>query len=172
VTNTFKTEEIENVSELSSLPFIQTYKSEIPEIESTALSYTGAFESIIVNNTVFSVRGNAAYVDKAWLEMFHSQLVDGSFEAFGNHPFSVALTEPEAKKYFGNSQATGQIICIDNADYTVQAVVKDNPSNSIFQYHIMPSTTSNTALVTKFRYGYLECYTEAMQTVHLGVLIL
>ncbi|MDR0796900.1 MAG: ABC transporter permease [Tannerella sp.] len=141
VTTTFFHEGREpNVTGQSSLRFIQACKSEIPEIESTAVMYAGSPESIIVNNTVFSVKGYVAQVDRAWLEMFHSQLLYGSFEAFGNHPFSVALTESEVKKYFGNSQATGQTIRIDNTDYMVQAVVKDSPSNSIFRYHIMVST--------------------------------
>ena len=78
----------------------------------------------------------STYVDREWLEMFHNRLVEGSFESFSNHPYSVALTESEAKKFFGDSQAVGQIIRIENVDYTVQAVVKDNPSNSIFQYRI------------------------------------
>ena len=68
VINTFKHDGIEpSVIDGSSLRFIQTYKSEIPEIESTAVGY-GSIKSVIVNNTVFSVKsGNAAYVDRAWL---------------------------------------------------------------------------------------------------------
>jgi len=124
--------------ETSSLPFIQACKNEIPEIANAAFMFDSGFEALIVNNTAFSVKGESAYVDRAWLEMFHS-LLYGSFEAFGNHPFSVALTESGAKKYFGDLQAIGQLIHINNADYMVQAIVKDNPSNSSFRYHIMAS---------------------------------
>ncbi len=138
VTNTFTNEGVATVTDRSSLRFIRTFKSEIPEIESTATSQ-GRIESVIVNNTVFSVQDYSTYVDREWLEMFHNRLVEGSFESFSNHPYSVALTESEARKYFGNLQAVGQIIRIENVDYTVQAIVKDNPSNSIFQFRIMVS---------------------------------
>ena len=140
ITNTSTFGSNSKVVESSSLPFIQICKSEIPELETVAVMYEQPFEAITVNRTAFSVKGDAAYIDRAWLEMFHHQLVEGSFEAFGAHPFSVALTESGAKKYFGDKQATGQIIRINDADYTVQAVVKDNPTNSSFRYHIMAST--------------------------------
>ena len=144
ITNTHTYREQTRVGESSSLPFIQACRSEIPEIETVAVmsTYIYPFEMIKVNNTFFPVKGDAVYLDRAWLEMFHSQILEGSFEAFGAHPFSVALTESGAKKYFGNEQATGQIIRINNADYTVQAVVKDNPTNSSFRYNIMASTES------------------------------
>ena len=126
-----------------SYPFIQACEDGIPEIENTAfLFFSQPIESVIVNNTVFPVKNleRGVYVNKGWLEMFHNQLLDGSFEAFGAHPFSVALSESEAKKYFGDERAVGQIIRFNYADYTVQAVVKDNPSNSSFRYHVMAST--------------------------------
>jgi ABC-type antimicrobial peptide transport system permease subunit len=46
------------------------------------------------------------------------------------------MTETKAKKYFGNHAAVGQIIRIDTINYAVQAVIKDNPQNSSFQYDI------------------------------------
>ena len=131
------------VSASTSLPFIKACETEIPEIESIAFCYTiEQTNAATVNNTVFSVKygSDIANVNKAWLEMFNNQLLEGSFEAFGNNPFSVALTESGSKKYFGDKQATGQVIRINNVDYTVQAVVKDNPTNSSFRYHIMAST--------------------------------
>ena len=141
ITNTSEWDGKTEISSSTSLPFIRACKSDIPEIEDIAvLLDMQQIDAITVNNTAFSVKkGDGVYVDRAWLEMFHSQLLYGSFEAFGNHPFSVVLTESEAKKYFGNSQATGQIIRINNADYTVQAVLKDNPSNSSFRFNIMAS---------------------------------
>ena len=132
----------EEVSASISLPFIQACEREIPEIETIAsMCYMQQITAVTVNNTPFSVKmEDAVNVNRAWLEMFHNQLLYGSFEAYGNHPFSVALTESGAKKYFGNEQAIGQTVRVNNAKYTVQAIVKDNPSNSSFRYHIMAST--------------------------------
>ena len=123
-----------------SFPFISACETEIPEIENIAFTIISErLNSVTVNNTVFSV-DNGVFVNRAWLEMFHNQILDGSFEAYGAHPYSVALSESEAKKYFGEKRAVGQTVRINNADYTVQAVVKDNPSNSNFRHKIMAST--------------------------------
>ena len=125
----------------TSFPFIQACENEIPEIETVgAFTQSMSINRITVNHTVFAVDGDAVRVNKAWLEMFQNNLLDGSYEAFGNHPYSMALTESGAKKYFGDARAVGQIIRIDDTDYAVQAVVKDNPTNSSFRYQIMAST--------------------------------
>ena len=143
VINTDK-QEVENISirptASASLPFIRACESEIPEIERVAIRLGGLVKTVKVNNDVFFPKyDDAVTVNRAWVEMFNSGLLDGSFNEYDNYPFSVALTESAAKKYFGNSQKIGQIIRIDDVDYTVQAIVKDNPSNSSFRYHIMMS---------------------------------
>ena len=142
ITNTNKQGEDTRIFASVSYPFIWACENQIPEIESTAFfNASPEIEAVTVNHTVFSVQmGDGVFVNKVWLEMFHSQLLDGSFEAYGAHRFSVALTGSAAKKYFGNERAVGQIVRINDADYTVQAVVKDNPSNSSFRYHVMVST--------------------------------
>jgi ABC-type antimicrobial peptide transport system permease subunit len=122
----------------SPYPLVLAMGNDIPEVESIAMMYTNMIDGVKVGDEVFSVK-SAVRVNKTWFEMFDYKLVDGSFDAFGNHPFSVVLTETEAAKYFGKSKAVGQTISLDNADYTVQAVVKDNPSNSSFQYGLMAS---------------------------------
>jgi ABC-type antimicrobial peptide transport system permease subunit len=124
-----------------SLPFIRECESGIPEIETVAMNLGGLIETVKVNHDIFSLKsGDAVTVNRAWLEMFNGGLLDGSFDEYDNHPFSVALTASAANKYFGDSRPIGQIVRINNADYKVQAVVKDNPSNSSFRYHLMIST--------------------------------
>ena len=123
----------------SPYPLAMAISNDIPEVENTALMFSSMIDGVKIGDEVFSVGLSAAYVNKAWLEVFDYKPVDGSFDAFGNHPFSVVLTETEARKYFGNNRAVGQTVTINNADYTVQAIVKDNPSNSSFQYNVLAS---------------------------------
>ena len=143
-------------SALVPLPFIRACESEIPEIENIAIDLEiGLIETIKVNNDLFLLKpGDAVTVNRAWLEMFNDGLLYGSFDEYDQHPFSVALTETAAKKYFGNLHPIGQIIRINDADYTVQAVIKDNPSNSSFRYHLMIS--SGTVLSNESEISYLN----------------
>ncbi|MDR3693666.1 ABC transporter permease [Mucilaginibacter sp.] len=79
----------------------------------------------------------SAYVDEHWFKMFHYSVVDGSTEAFVKNPFSIIITESTAKKYFGDKEAVGKVLRLDTVNYQVQAVVKDNPANSSFQYNLL-----------------------------------
>ena len=113
----------------------------IPGIEGVAvMNASKGIQTIKVNNELFSIAEDAVYADKSWLEMLDYKIVDGSLTAFGNNPFSVALTESEAKKYFGNAQAIGQTVRIQNNDYMIQAVIKDNPPNSTIRKDVFIST--------------------------------
>ena len=125
----------------SPYPLAMAISKDIPEVESAAMmcsSYSSTLGRVKIGDEVFD-NPSGVYVSKTWLEMFDYKPVDGSFDAFANHPFSVVLTETEAAKFFGNNRAVGQTITIDKNDYTVQAIVKDNPSNSSFQYNVLIS---------------------------------
>lgn len=99
----------------------------------------------------FKVKGefipehNVAMVDSNWFDVFDYEFVSGSAAAFNKEPFSLILTESKAKKYFGNTNAIGQIIHIDTLDYKVQGVIKDNPANSSFTFDVLFPTASRLA---------------------------
>jgi len=116
----------------SPLPLGNALTESVPEIEQTT-SIVFAYNVIFsVNNELFSEK-DGAYVDKHWFDLFHYDFIQGSPSSFFRQPFSLLLTESKAKKYFGNNNPIGQTIRIDTINYQVQAVVKDNPSNSSFR---------------------------------------
>ena len=119
-------------------PFLLTdaIQKEIPEIESTAkLKPVGGSATLGVKGEFFSEK-NCTYFDKGWFKMFHYDFVEGNPNTAIQNPYSIIMTETKAKKYFGNHSALGRILKIDNKVFTVQAVIKDNPQNSSFQYDI------------------------------------
>ncbi len=124
---------------LESSPYMlaMAARHQIPEIQNLAFMSLSSEDGITVKNETFYVFRNLVYVTPEWFGMFGYKLIDGSFEPFAGNPFSVILTRSEAKKYFGDERAVGQIVNIRDHNYIVQAVVHDNPSNSIFQFGIM-----------------------------------
>jgi putative ABC transport system permease protein len=119
--------------ESTPLRMAETAKKEIPEIERAT--------KLFVNNMpIFNINGHAffqkkcAYVDNEWFNVFHFDFIEGGNTAFNQNPFSIILTEKEAKKYFNNHVAVGATIRIDSINYQVSGVVADAPSNSSFQY--------------------------------------
>ncbi|HWB24250.1 MAG TPA: ABC transporter permease [Chitinophagaceae bacterium] len=124
--------------ETSPLLFANVVEKNIPEAEQVTNLYASTYSPITFKyrNELFTEK-SSAYVDKNWFKTFHYDFLEGSTSAFLKNPFSVILTQSKAKKYFGGNSAVGQVLAIDSVNYTVQGVVKDNPTNSSFQYDVL-----------------------------------
>jgi putative ABC transport system permease protein len=108
-------------------------KSEVPEVETTTRLYSGEYPVFNIDNNL-SYEKSCAYVDGNWFSIFHYDFLEGNASAFAQNPSSIVLTASEAKKYFGNRDALGRVIRIDSSNYVVNAIIKDAPVNSSFQY--------------------------------------
>jgi len=111
-------------------------KQEIPGIKNYTFLWPGYMITVHHNNQLISEK-KYAFIDANWFKVFHYDFIDGSAESFSKNPFSLILTQSTAKKYFGDGEAVGKVLKIDSMNYQVQAVVKDNPANSSFQYDML-----------------------------------
>jgi putative ABC transport system permease protein len=125
------------VSEMSPYPLGEVAKNQLPEVEMIARLSPTLYQppTIIINNYYFK-EANAAYVDADWFRLFHFDFIEGNPGAFNSQPYSVVLSESNAKRYFGDESALGKTLRIDTVDYQIQGVVKDYPANSSFRYHM------------------------------------
>ncbi len=79
---------------------------------------------------------NVYFGDENLFDVFTVSVVKGNPKTALNDPFSVMLTEDEAKKYFGNEDPVNKVIRANNQfDLKVTGVYKAFPSNS----HIHPN---------------------------------
>ncbi len=121
------------VWESTSLLLADAIKKEVPEIKNAARLYTSNWPIFTIKDNQFFSKG-CAYVDEAWFNIFKYDFKEGNAAAFDANPFSIILTNTEAKKYFGTATAVGQTIRVDSVNYQVRGVVADAPTNSSFQY--------------------------------------
>jgi putative ABC transport system permease protein len=121
-------------------PFI---RAQVPGIKQMGvlLSMTHQAPIVKVGNQVYR-ETKTAFVDSGWLSMFPRSLMKGSINDFLEDPNSVLITETTAKKYFGSSEPIGQTITIGNLIYTIRGVTRDNPSNSSFDFDLLPNEQS------------------------------
>ena len=123
-----------------SVPYVlgEHASKEVPEIENLTRLKPGTYSDLNIHykGNIISEK-SLAFIDDQWFNVFHYDFIEGSPEAFNKNPFSLILTESAAKKYFGNKEAIGEVMRIDSNNYQVQAIVKDNPANSSFQYNIL-----------------------------------
>ncbi len=111
---------------------------EIPEVENATRMQPKAYDQLNMNyNGNLISEKKSAYVDDQWFKMFHYDVISGSVDPFLKNPFSLILTASAAKKYFGKEEAVGKVLRIDTVNYEVQAVIKDAPANSSFQYNVL-----------------------------------
>ncbi|HTJ51466.1 MAG TPA: ABC transporter permease [Cyclobacteriaceae bacterium] len=78
------------------------------------------------------------YVSEEFLEMFQFPLIAGNAEVILDDPANIVITKSTATALFGNEDAMGKIIRVDNQyDLKVAGILKDIPSNSSFQFDFL-----------------------------------
>jgi putative ABC transport system permease protein len=77
-------------------------------------------------------------VSEEFLEMFQFPLIAGNAEQVLDEASNIVITESTAKAFFGDEDAMGKIIRVDNQyDLKVAGILKDIPSNSSFQFDFL-----------------------------------
>jgi len=108
------------------------WKEKIPEIENSCrVTETG---SILLrkDEKVFNEEKVMA-ADTSFFNMFTYPLVQGNPRLVLREPLSIVLSEEMAGKYFGNEDAMGKNLQLNNSDvYRVTGIMKKMPANSTF----------------------------------------
>jgi putative ABC transport system permease protein len=78
------------------------------------------------------------HVGEEFLEMFQFPLIAGNAEQVLDDASNIVITESTAKAFFGDEDAMGKIIRVDNQhDLKVAGILKDIPANSSFQFDVL-----------------------------------
>ncbi|RTL58783.1 MAG: FtsX-like permease family protein [Sphingobacteriales bacterium] len=114
----------------------RSMEKDIPEIErSVRVNWPSNF-LFSIGDKRLTVKGNI--VDTGFLQMFSFPLVKGDPKTALNDGSSIVLTQTLAKKIFGEEDAMGKIIKIDNKDnFTVTGIAKDLPNNTRFNFEYL-----------------------------------
>jgi len=101
-------------------------KKDYPEIED-AVRLSGAGFLLTVNETKLQKSG--AFVDSTFLEVFDLPLKLGNASTALNDIQSIVITEDLAKSLFGDKEALGKTIKIDNKDLFTVTGILEKPAN-------------------------------------------
>lgn len=76
--------------------------------------------------------------DDNFFSVFDFEFIAGDQATALSQPFSVVLTESMARKYFGDENALGKVLNLQDAGLTkVTGIIKDIPSNSHLKFDLM-----------------------------------
>ncbi len=123
-------------------PLASTLKRDYPEIEQ-AVRFKNYGESIVKYNNTSYTEHNIIYADSTVFEIFTIPVIKGNQETALTAPFTIAISESMARKYFGETDPLNKILRFDNSDnYRVTAIYKDIPGNSHFHFSFIVSLNS------------------------------
>ncbi len=110
---------------------------------------------------IFS-ESNVLFADSNIFKVFSWEMLSGNREKALDNPNTIVLTESMAKKYFGENDALGKLITVDqNLSFEVTGVMEDVPHNSHFTFEALVSMGT----FRQFRpsifdsWGYVDFYT-------------
>jgi putative ABC transport system permease protein len=87
---------------------------------------------------------NGFYADSTVFKVFSFDLLAGNAESALSGQGNIVITKTLAEKYFGNENALGQTLRINNEeDYKVTGIMNDVPSNSHFTFDFLISMASH-----------------------------
>ncbi len=123
-----------NVTPYPSAP---VWKEEIPEIEE-ACRYQWPSGMLFTYGENAFYEGGCVAVDSTFFDLFTYDFLHGNKANALTEPYSAVLTEETAEKYFGDENPIGKSLSVNNQfEFTVTAVLKSIPKNSINQFDIL-----------------------------------
>ena len=107
---------------------------DFPEIEKTVRFRVPEDRFLGYNDQSYFVK-NVIYSDSTLFDVFSFRLLQGNPEQALVAPFSIVLTEQAARKIFGDGDALGKSVLLDNKELLmVTGIIEDAPANSHIQY--------------------------------------
>lgn len=121
------------------------FQREFPEVETGVRLYpTGGFSPSVIRykDKVFQ-EGRFFFSDSTLFDVFSFELLKGNPKTALNRPSTIVITASMASKYFGEEDAMGKILNVDNnRDYEVTGIIADMPANSHFHADFLASFAS------------------------------
>ena len=114
----------------------RTLEKDLPEVERAVRVNWPSNYLFSVGDKRLTVSGNI--VDTGFLQMFSFPLLKGDPRTALHNGSSILLTQKLAKKIFGEEDAMGKVIKLDNKDnFTVSGIMKDLPENTRFKFEYL-----------------------------------
>lgn len=138
----FRFNGVEKTATQCPAPMAQALKNDFPETEKVVRFREYGYSIIRYGDNVFTEK-RIIYADSTFFEIFSIPLIKGDPKKALTVPYTIAISESMAKKYFGQEDPVNKILRFNNEDdYRVTAVYKDIPRASHFHFDFIASLYS------------------------------
>lgn len=121
----------------------------VPQVEAVCRVYHE--KAYVWTEDVKLVDQNMLYADSSFFQVFDVRLVSGSPESVLKAPLSVAISQSQARTYFGDQDPIGKTLFFnERLPFVVTGVFEDIPKNTSVEYDFLLSWS------TLYFYGWSE----------------
>jgi predicted permease len=130
----------------SGIPAVlpEAFKNDFPEAEEVTFTSYRASSLITIPQSAgeskkFDEERGVVFAQPNFFRIFDRKILIGDAAKGLDEPNEVILSESAAVKYFGRTDAIGEVIKFDNREYRVTAIMENYPANSDFPFDVMLS---------------------------------
>ena len=121
-------------------PLGPTLRERVPEVEETVRFMADSTPRVFRVGEESGIFEEALWTESSVFEMFSLPLLRGDSRTALSRPYTMVLTEPLARRLFGQSDPMGQVIRYNEAfDCVVTGIVGKPPSTSLLQFSALLS---------------------------------
>lgn len=130
---------VQNPYAIAPPPAAAALKADFPEVEQVA-RFRNRGGNKVKKGTQNIQEDRMVYADNSIFDVFTLPVISGNTATALKDPHTVVITEDIAKKYFGNTNAVGQVLTFnDTSQFKVTAVIKNIPQQSHFHFQFFMS---------------------------------
>ena len=104
-------------------------KDLFPEVESMARTQDNS-DVIISKENGNAFKENVLWTDPSFTDVFSLDLISGNKASFLTQSGEIYITKSLSEKIFGNSNSVGEILKVNDRNYTIAGIFRDYPLNS------------------------------------------
>lgn len=124
--------------------FPDAFKNDFPEFEEVL--FTSYRDNTLVTLPVdggqpakFQEESGIVYIQPNFFKMFDRVVLHGDAQKSLDDPNEAVISKAWAKRYFGKENAIGEVVKVEDREFTIGAIIEDAPSNTDFPFELMLS---------------------------------
>ena len=143
------------------IPLGPTLKEQLPEVEE-AVRFSPSWPLLLRVGDEDGIYEKVSEAEAGVFDMFSLPLLRGDPKTALARPYTMVLTEPLARRLFGESDPIGQVVHIETLGYEVTGIVGQLPANSLLQFSALRSlsTATNPMLASGWNASAFETFVQ------------
>ncbi|MEX6686522.1 ABC transporter permease [Danxiaibacter flavus] len=122
-----------------SMAIAPKIRNDFPELKAVTQVWFHQSAVMTLGDTKYEEK-NLALVDQYFTSVFDYKWLEGNAKTALNEPNTIVLTETMAHKYFGDKEAMGKVVRLDDKlDLKVTGVIEDVPGNTHLPFNFLVS---------------------------------